>query len=128
MPPSTVNEISVIEKPAFVNCHYKLTYEAKGFNMNNIENSDDVCPYERTLPKNESKFFSPLRNWEKKMGFVTSLRWINVVAIILFHVMTSLWLLGATIMGVLPKWQTVLFGNYVVCFRRTIILIPFLES
>lgn len=122
MPPSTANEISVIEKPAFVNCQdYKLTHETKGFSMNNIENKDDVCPYESTLPKNESKFYSPLRNWEKKMGFVTSLRWNNVVAIILFHFVTCLWLLGATVMGVLPKWQTVLFGNYIICFRRTIL-------
>ncbi|XP_026315890.1 acyl-CoA Delta(11) desaturase [Hyposmocoma kahamanoa] len=113
MPPSIANEISVIEKPTLMNCQdYKLTHETKGFNISDIDNNDDVCPYESTLPKNEPKFFSRLRNWEKKMGFVTSLRWENAVAIILFHVGTTVWLIVATAMGVVPKWQTVLFETF----------------
>lgn len=119
MPPSTITEISVIDKPALMNCeNYKLDHEVKGYineekDINNSENNDDVCPYESSLPRNESKYFSRLRNWEKEKGFVTSLRWINVVAIILFHVVTSVWVIMGVSTGTIPKWQTGLFGNYI---------------
>lgn len=129
MPPSSANEISVIEKPALMNCEdYKLTYEAKEFSVNDTENNDDVCPYESSLRKNESKFFSRLRNWEKQMGFVTALHWENLVAILLFHVGTTVWLIVASIMGVGPKWQTIVFGNYIVCFSVNILFIDIIST
>lgn len=114
MPPSTVTEISVLDKPALMSCpDYKLDHEVKGFSINNIENNDDVCPFDSSLPKNESKYFSRLRTWEREKGFVTSLRWTNVVAIILFHVVTSVCVVVVAAKGMIPKWQTILFGNYI---------------
>ncbi|GBP22728.1 Delta(9)-fatty-acid desaturase fat-6 [Eumeta japonica] len=37
------------------------------------------------LPKHDPQFLTPIRRWEKRVGFVTPLRWVNVISILLYH-------------------------------------------
>ncbi|CAH2245037.1 acyl-CoA Delta(11) desaturase-like isoform X2 [Pararge aegeria] len=65
--------------------------------------------YDEALPKNDPKFLAPVRRWEKRMGFLTPLRWINIIVISLFHIITVASTAYIFIMGEGPKWQTNLF-------------------
>ncbi|GBP63271.1 hypothetical protein EVAR_89061_1 [Eumeta japonica] len=70
--------------------------------------------YDAMLPKNDPQFLAPIRRWEKRMGFVTPLRWVNVISILLYHLVTLVWFLYNAAMGLWPKWQTWVFGKCTV--------------
>lgn len=79
-------------------------------------NGQDDCSvkissvYEETRPK-EPEYLFPLREWEKKMGFVTAIRWTSAIPIVIFHLITVLSIAYSIIIGNIPKWQTFLFGT-----------------
>lgn len=76
------------------------------------EPQKDVDYYYQALPKTDPKFLAPLRRLEKRMGFVTPIRWTMVLVLTLFHVFMGLgpiyYLLTG---GKFPMWKTFLFGN-----------------
>lgn len=59
---------------------------------------------------NASQSMTPIRRWEKRMGFVTPILWKNVMFISAFHIVTVVWFLHDVLTLQAPKWQTVLFG------------------
>ncbi|KPI92671.1 Acyl-CoA desaturase 1 [Papilio xuthus] len=67
--------------------------------------------YEDTRPR-EPEYLAPLREWEKKMGFVTAIRWTSAIPIVIFHLITALSIVYSVIVGSIPKWQTFLFGYF----------------
>lgn len=70
--------------------------------------------YNEALPKSDPIFITPLRRWEKQMGFVTPIRWTMVVTITLFHVITLVgFFYSIYIERRLPMWKTVYFATFV---------------
>lgn len=67
--------------------------------------------YDIMLPKNESKPMERVRKWEKSLGFVTPLRWTNIVTITLLHLITVVWFGAYLSRGWIPKWETVVFSK-----------------
>ncbi|KAL0831144.1 hypothetical protein ABMA28_002014 [Loxostege sticticalis] len=75
-----------------------------------INNSPKISCYDQVRPPNEGKFLSAIREWEKRAGFETPIRWIHVFVISLFHivvVVTSTYLVLYA--KYYPKWQTIVF-------------------
>ncbi|KAL4715516.1 hypothetical protein ACJJTC_009142 [Scirpophaga incertulas] len=69
--------------------------------------------YNQTLPKNEPFFMHPIRKWEKQMGFVTPIRWINLITITLFHFIAIVWISYMKLYRIdLLRWQTIAFGVF----------------
>ncbi|CAH0750131.1 unnamed protein product [Diatraea saccharalis] len=64
------------------------------YNSQQYEQKD---AYDRMLPKNEFRFMSPVRKWEKRIGFITPIRWINLITISLSHVIITAWFLHTLI-------------------------------
>lgn len=93
---------------------FKEHIETSTNNNNNIEKCPKIDAYDVMLPKNDKKFMAPIRRWEKKMGFVTPLRWINIFMIGTLHIVGIFWFIGVYITGyftgVVPLWKTVFFG------------------
>ncbi|CAG4971562.1 unnamed protein product [Parnassius apollo] len=110
MAASTVTRTSVIENPVCDN-RFRKKYELRrrlcGESFNN--NTKDSCVYDETRPM-EPKFLAPLREWEKKMGFVTAIRWTNTISIIFYHIVTVVFGIYYLTLGLIPKWQTFVFG------------------
>lgn len=79
--------------------------------------------YNRMLPKNEPPVMAKVRRWERSMGFVTPLRWINLVAITLFHLITVAWFGVHFYLGCLPQWRTVLFSKCSLGFLQMLYLL-----
>ncbi|XP_034827237.1 acyl-CoA Delta-9 desaturase-like [Maniola hyperantus] len=66
--------------------------------------------YDEALPKSDPKFLAPIRRWEKSMGFVTPIRWINTFLISFFHIITTVYAVNAfSQYGIVPVWQSWLF-------------------
>ncbi|XP_049868577.1 acyl-CoA Delta-9 desaturase isoform X2 [Pectinophora gossypiella] len=116
MPPATITEVSLVQKPSHSDNEdngLKLTHrliEAK--TRDTIQPSYKPNVYEETRPKNDPKFLAPIREWEKRMGFETALRWINLIIISLFHVISVGAFLYYLLTGNFPKLQTVLFSMF----------------
>ncbi|GBP22731.1 hypothetical protein EVAR_13521_1 [Eumeta japonica] len=49
------------------------------------EITPEKSAYDEMLPKHDPQFLTPIRRWEKRVGFVTPLRWVNVTSILLYH-------------------------------------------
>lgn len=79
-----------------------------------LNKSDNVSDYyNEALPKSDPKFITPLRRWEKQMGFVTPIRWTMVITITLFHIITLIGFFYSILTeGRLPMWKTIYFGNF----------------
>ncbi|XP_039751333.1 acyl-CoA Delta(11) desaturase-like [Pararge aegeria] len=115
-PAVTVTRVLATQKPIYDN------YIIREHNINNIlrdncKNNDVAAHkvldyYDEALPKNDPKFLAPLRKWEKRMGFVTPLRWINIIGVLLFHLITLLYLLYQFVMGEWPTWQSYLLESF----------------
>lgn len=79
---------------------------------NNFEKTNTVDPYDE-VKLNEPIFLAPIRKWEKRMDFVTPIRWTNAILITTFHVVTVVWGFYTLFYEKQkPMWQSVIFGNY----------------
>ncbi|XP_052756197.1 acyl-CoA Delta-9 desaturase-like [Galleria mellonella] len=103
-------QISVIDKDK--TSHNRVSRDHRLKDVYNINNKDITykTAYDRLLPKNESKFLRLLRAWEKRVGFVTPIRWIDCVLIILFHIVTMVWSIYTLIYNNNIMWQTIMFA------------------
>ncbi|XP_026500354.1 acyl-CoA Delta(11) desaturase [Vanessa tameamea] len=68
--------------------------------------------YDEALPKNEFKLMAPIRRWEKRMGFVTPIRWTSSTIITLFHIVVVLYNLHAITLDGAPLWKTLMFSLF----------------
>lgn len=93
-------------------CPVNHKQNSTGVNNNYVRENTKIDPYDVMLPKNDPPFMKPIRRWEKRVGFVTPLRWRNIFLISLFHIISLGWLLYELCLGSFPKWQSVLFGKY----------------
>lgn len=121
MPPITLTE--VLETPIqtkSVKCN--LTHNGKFTYAD--ETQKNVSPYDEILSKyREPMFMRPVRRWEKRMGFVTPVRWINTFIITAFHVSSVVWLLVNVYNYNLPKLLTVIFGKFKICESMPILIL-----
>ncbi|GBP22729.1 Delta(9)-fatty-acid desaturase fat-7 [Eumeta japonica] len=100
----------------------------KQFNQEDLcisesEITQEKSAFDEMLPKHDPQFLTPIRRWEKRMGFVTPLRWVNVTSILLYHLVTLVWFLYNAAMGLWPKWQTWLFFSNTHDYRPTTIFL-----
>lgn len=83
---------------------------------NNVVKCHKISAYDIMLPKNERKYMAPIRKWEKSMGFITPLRWINIILITSLHVIAVSSFLYVYTTGLytgnFPGWRTVLYGMH----------------
>lgn len=86
-----------------------LRNNISGENTNIKKYEDDI--YMQALPKNELKFLASIRQWERKMGFITPIRWTNAILISSFHIMAVITFLYTFSSGMVPTWETVFFGK-----------------
>ncbi|XP_046962773.1 acyl-CoA Delta-9 desaturase-like [Vanessa cardui] len=68
--------------------------------------------YDEALPKNEFKLMAPIRRWEKRMGFITPIRWTSSTIITIFHIVVVLYSLHSITLDGAPIWKTVLFSLF----------------
>ncbi|KAJ2949873.1 hypothetical protein O0L34_g11192 [Tuta absoluta] len=116
MPPATFTHVSRVEKPPSpAHCKecslsHKLTEAAPSVENNNESHKPELSVYEQTRPRCEPAFFAPVREWEKRMGFETALRWINILLISGYHFAAVLGFILHIAQGGVPRWQSVAFG------------------
>ncbi|XP_021183628.3 acyl-CoA Delta(11) desaturase [Helicoverpa armigera] len=117
MAPITYTETELIEQPLHTNDYiqYKLHHPAKDTGETRTNGRlYETSPYDQMLNPKEPKFLAPLRRLEKRMGFVTPIRWVNTIAITAFHIIGVLWFLRFVYFIDKPfKWQTLIFGYLV---------------
>ncbi|CAG9113432.1 unnamed protein product [Plutella xylostella] len=114
MAPSTVTETEVqttTDNSAFAARETKtweIVYRReRDYDQETVERKYN---YDVMLPKNDPKFLKPIRRWERDvMGFLTPLRWKNILAITTYHLVGIVWFLHYLSRGMLPKLQTILF-------------------
>lgn len=78
----------------------------------NIEPIAKLPIYDQLLSKDENRLLTYLRGWERRMGFITPLKWTNIIFIALLHIISLVWFAYNLSQGYLPKWQTVAFCKY----------------
>lgn len=107
---SSVTKTSILEEQLCENIieGHRASHNKHDDSYNN--NTKESCVYEETRPK-EPKYLAPLREWEKRMGFVTAVRWTSAIPIIMFHLITVAAVIYYIIQGYIPKWQTFVFGK-----------------
>ncbi|CAH2245039.1 acyl-CoA Delta(11) desaturase-like [Pararge aegeria] len=110
-PAITVTKVLTKQKMLYNNYSPK-EHDAKDCITNGFEPHKTIDYYDEALPKNDPKFLAPVRRWEKRVGFLTPLRWINIIVISLFHIITLAYCVHLLLSGALPKWQTVLFETF----------------
>ncbi|XP_026732720.1 acyl-CoA Delta(11) desaturase-like [Trichoplusia ni] len=116
MAPITFTETELIE-PLHTNdfIEYKLTQPAKEKDEDTKANGKGytLSSYEQMLNKHDPKFLAPVRAWERRMGFLTPIRWVNAISITLFHLVAVIWLFHYMFLSNKPfRWQTVSFGMF----------------
>ncbi|XP_060803855.1 acyl-CoA Delta(11) desaturase [Amyelois transitella] len=89
---------------------WKLDDTIKHHATNTRNISLSHSPYDDLLPKNEPKFMAIVRNWEKRIGFVTPIRWKDTVLIALLHIVAITWFSYTLCFIHSPKWQSILFA------------------
>jgi hypothetical protein len=108
MAPNMTTENDVVEKQLIDEYEKNNDCTEKNKNVNNHKS-----PYDEVLPKDDPAFMAPVRKWEKQLGFVTPIRWINSIAIVLFHFITVLVFVYLLIFHIERfRVKTVLFGKY----------------
>lgn len=116
MAPSTVTE--TIEQFYATSKEIQLTQQVsdtKEPTNDNVKLTKNVSltPYDEALNRtSESKFMKPIRDWERRMGFVTPILWVNAILILTFHLVTTLWYLNDIAHFVFAKWLTIAFGKF----------------
>ncbi|KAJ8730845.1 hypothetical protein PYW08_002258 [Mythimna loreyi] len=92
---------------------YKLHHPVKDTNetKGNVT-LHQTSSYDQMLSRNDPKFLAPIRKWEKRMGFLTPIRWVNTILITMFHIMALLWLYRYAFVTNAFKWPTFIFGYF----------------
>ncbi|KOB69404.1 Acyl-CoA Delta(11) desaturase [Operophtera brumata] len=105
----TIEQFYETSKSIQLTQHY---HETKKTATNDSKNQK-ITPYDEALGRcKESKFMKPIRDWERRVGFVTPILWVNTIAIITLHLVTTLWFLIDFSCFVFPKWQTIAFAKW----------------
>ncbi|VVC89934.1 unnamed protein product [Leptidea sinapis] len=60
-------------------------------------------------PKHEPRYMKPIRRWEKRVGFVTPIHWLNTILITAYHIVAVVWLFLHFSDNCSFKWKTTLF-------------------
>lgn len=114
MAPITFTETE-LEQPLHTTDYiqYKLHHPAKDTNETRANvKLYQTSPYDQMLSRDDPKFLAPIRRWEKSMGFVTPIRWVNTISITVLHVIAVIWLYNYLFFNRKPfKWQTFAFGK-----------------
>lgn len=93
------------------NSTISLTHRAKESTKNeSCSTKLQTDSYDKML-RPEPSFLKPIRRLEKRMGFVTPLRWTNIVAIFSIHFLALAWAIHFLALGKTVKLSTVLFGK-----------------
>lgn len=111
MAPITFTETSLVEEPihAQIFAEYKLS-NSKEKHLENVNgNKCKVDAYDQRR-STESKFLSSIREWEKRVGFVTPLIWTNIIIITSLHIAAFYWFARLVIFDRKAKWSTVVFA------------------
>ncbi|CAB3223637.1 unnamed protein product [Arctia plantaginis] len=94
------------------NSTISLTHRAKESNKNECSGTGlHIDNYDKML-RPEPSFLKPIRRLEKQMGFVTPLRWTNIIAIFGIHILAVTWGIHFMAVGNTVKLSTVLFGYF----------------
>ncbi|XP_068632669.1 acyl-CoA Delta-9 desaturase [Battus philenor] len=109
---SGASETSLLKKQEYQTSISK-EYDTLGSNKGRI-NYNRMCQkdYEKVRPR-ETTYLALVREWEKKIGFVTPIRWTNAISITIFHLFTVIALFFYISSGQSPKWETLFFGFFV---------------
>ncbi|XP_075974974.1 acyl-CoA Delta-9 desaturase-like isoform X2 [Anticarsia gemmatalis] len=114
MAPITVTETE-LEHPLRTNdwLESKLTHRSKETYQNGSTTKTlTVDTYDKML-RPEPSFLKPIRRLEKKIGFTTPLRWMNLLPIIGIHIVAVVWGLHFLFSGKPVHWATAVFGYLV---------------
>ncbi|XP_028172976.1 delta(9)-fatty-acid desaturase fat-6-like, partial [Ostrinia furnacalis] len=109
----TVTETTTIEEKE-TNLQYQLSPREKRKTSSQITDKgfQSISCYDQVRSKNEGEIMCAVREWEKRVGFETPIRWFDAAAIILFHfivaIVAPIYLLF--FQGIYPSWQTCIFS------------------
>lgn len=110
--------ISVTETELETNSHKSnwiestLTHRGKDSNNDSTTRVFTTNTYEKML-RPEPSFLKPIRRLEQRLGFITPLRWVNIIAIITIHTIAIIYALHFIITRrSVDHWLTVPYGKY----------------
>ncbi|KAL0831145.1 hypothetical protein ABMA28_002015 [Loxostege sticticalis] len=103
----TITETSVIQDKE-TDLQYQLYPKEK---TSHTTKNQKISVYDQVRPQNEGKFLSAIREWEKRAGFETPIRWVDAIVISLFHILAVVVPTYLIIFAkYYPKWQTTVFS------------------